>query len=41
MEAIALPISEKGRRMLLLTHNEGGGSGCPCSLRVCNSASLK
>ena len=28
MEAMAFPTSENGRRMLVLTHRDGGGSGC-------------
>ena len=30
-----------GRRMLLVTQSETGGSGCPRSRRRCNSSSVK
>ena len=41
MEAMALPTNEKGLRMLLTTHSEGGGRGCCFCLRDSNSESLK
>ncbi len=40
-EAMALPTRAKGRRMLLETHNVGGGSGWPFRRRSSSSSSLK
>ncbi len=41
IEAMALPTRANGRRMLLLTHRVGGGSGTLRSRRRSSSSSLK
>ena len=40
-EAMALPTSAKGRRMLLDTHSDAGGSGMARLRRCSSSSSLK